>query len=43
MSLAGRFGLIMGALVIVAAAWVINDRVFWVRWFSQPPGDTAAS
>ncbi|MBT6088079.1 MAG: serine hydrolase [Rhodospirillaceae bacterium] len=40
MSLAGRFGLIMGALVIVAAAWVINDRVFWVRWFSQPPGDT---
>ncbi|NKB43340.1 MAG: serine hydrolase [Alphaproteobacteria bacterium] len=40
MSLAGRFGLVVGALVIVAAAWAFNDRVFWIRWFSQPPGDT---
>lgn len=40
MSLAGRFGVGLGALALVAAAWAINDRVFWVRWFSQPPGDT---
>jgi CubicO group peptidase (beta-lactamase class C family) len=40
MSLAGRFGFVIGALLIVAAAWAFNDRVFWIRWFSQPPGDT---
>ena len=39
MSLAGRLGVGLVALTLVAAAWAINDRVFWIRWFSQPPGD----
>jgi CubicO group peptidase (beta-lactamase class C family) len=40
MSLAGRFGVGVGVLLIIAAAWAINDRVFWIRWFSQPPGES---
>lgn len=40
MSLTGRIGLVAGLLLIAAAAYALNDRVFWTRWFSQPPGDT---
>lgn len=39
MSLAGRLGVGVAALLIIAAAWAFNDRVFWIRWFSQPPGE----
>jgi CubicO group peptidase (beta-lactamase class C family) len=31
---------VIGLVVVLAMAWAINDRVFWIRWFSQPPGDT---
>lgn len=40
MSLTGRIGLVAGLLLLFATAYVIEDRVFWTRWFSQPPGDT---
>lgn len=40
MSLTGRIGVVVGLLLIGLAAYAINDRVFWTRWFSQPPGDT---
>lgn len=40
MSLIGRLGLVAGVVLVAVAAYAINDRVFWMRWFSQPPGDT---
>ncbi len=32
----------IGLLVclVLSAGYAFNDRVFWIRWFSQPPGDT---
>lgn len=40
MSLTGRIGVVTCVLLIGIAAYAWNDRVFWTRWFSQPPGDT---
>ncbi len=40
MHLTRSIGVAFVALLVVALGYAINDRVFWIRWFSQPPGDT---
>ena len=40
MSLARFLGIVLVVLLVGVSAYAINDRVFWIRWFSQPPGDT---
>ena len=40
MSFSKSMGLVLTALVVVGLTLAVNDRVFWTRWFSQPPGDT---
>ncbi len=40
MSFSKSMGLVLTALVVVGLTLAINDRVFWIRWLSQPPGDT---
>lgn len=40
MSLGKSLSVIVLAVLILSLGYAINDRVFWSRWFSQPPGDT---
>lgn len=40
MSLTKSLGAVAAAGLVLLAGLVFADRTFWVRWFSQPPGDT---
>lgn len=40
MSLTGRIGVVAGVLLIAAIVYGLSDRVFWMRWFAQPPGES---
>ena len=39
MSFSKSMGLVLIALVVVGLTLAVNDRVFRIRWFFQPPGD----
>ena len=40
MSLIKCLSIVVAAGLVLVLGYGINDRVFWTRWFSQPPGDT---